>query len=98
MYTVLMLLSSLAILLFVLVLVLYVHEIRRMLHQIGGGPTSLLAKLRLGLRAIETETGHLPPLLGKLNGDLGAAAQGLRSVETHLEKTVEAALAQEGWK
>ncbi len=98
MYTLLMLLSALAVLAFVAVLVVYVLKIVELLQQIGGSPTSLLAKLRLGLRAIETETGHLPPLLGKLNSDLSAAAQGLGSVEGHLEKTIEAALAQEGSK
>ncbi len=98
MYTLLMALSALAILLFVAVLVGYVLAILGVLEAIGGSPSSLLAKLRLGLRAIETETGHLPPLLGKLNGDLTETARGLRSVEAHLEKTIEAALAQEGSK
>ena len=39
------------------------------LTSIGGSGSSYLAKLRLGLRAIETETGHLTNVqVTKLNG------------------------------
>lgn len=86
----------------VLVLVLfgallrYVLQIVGHLEAIGGTPTSSLAKLRLGLRAIETETGHLPVALGALNEELGQVAGGLEVVDRHLAGTIDGALAQKG--
>ena len=50
---------------------------------------SYLAKIRFGLRAIEKETGHLAPEVGKLNFGLGALDSGLRSVEGELGRIVE---------
>jgi hypothetical protein len=64
-------------------LALISHELR----EIGGTPTSVLAKLRLGLRAIERETSHLP----LLNQQLSQLATGLKSVDAHLARTIDAA-------
>ena len=50
-----------------LVVAVALIKISNVLRDIGGTPTSLLAKLRLGLRAIEQETGHLTPQAVRLN-------------------------------
>jgi hypothetical protein len=68
-------------------LALISHELR----EIGGTPTSVLAKLRLGLRAIERETSHLPPQGTLLNQQLSQLATGLKSVDAHLARTIDAA-------
>ncbi len=95
MLTWLMLATALVVLVFLAVLVIMVLTITRLLTRIGGQPTSLLAKLRLGLRAIESETAHLSPMLGQLNQDLGAIASGLTAAHGHLQKTIVAAQRQE---
>jgi hypothetical protein len=88
--TLLMLLSALLVLLLLGTLAYALVGIARVLDVVGGSPTSYLAKLRLGLRAIERETSHLPPALGKVNDGLGAIADGLVAVEAHLGETVAA--------
>ena len=60
-------LSAIVVLAFLGVVAFYLVLISRLLEAIGGTPTSYLAKLRLGLRAIETETGHLPTQVTQLN-------------------------------
>ena len=81
-------------LLFVGVLIYFVAAIHRLLVNIGGNGNSFLAKLRLGLRAIETETGHLPVQVTKLNETLTNTGAGLKIVNGHLEGTIQAALKQ----
>lgn len=81
-------------LLFVGVLIYFVAAIHRLLVNIGGDGNSFLAKLRLGLRAIETETGHLPVQVTKLNETLTNTGAGLKIVNGHLEGTIQAALKQ----
>ncbi len=51
-----MILTVLLVLIFVGALIFFVATIHRLLVNIGGDGNSFLAKLRLGLRAIETET------------------------------------------
>jgi hypothetical protein len=94
MYVVLMLLTILAVLLLVFVLVKYLLAIIDLLTSIGGNGKSYLAKLRLGLRAIETETGHLPTEVTKLNKALTDTAGGLKVVDQHLVGTIDAVLKQ----
>lgn len=94
MYTGLMLLTILAVLLLVFVLVKYLTGIIDLLTSIGGDGKSYLAKLRLGLRAIETETGHLPIEVTKLNKALTDTAGGLKVVDEHLVGTIDAVLKQ----
>lgn len=96
MTTWLMLLTCFAVLLFLGVLLSYLFQIGSLLVVIGGSPTSLLAKLRLGLRAIETETEHLPALLVPINQDLTKVGEGLSQANRQLEQTASAALAQKG--
>ncbi len=81
-------------LLFVGALIYFVAAIHRLLVNIGGNGNSFLAKLRLGLRAIETETGHLPVQVTKLNETLTNTGAGLKIVNGHLEGTIQAALKQ----
>lgn len=91
---ILMLCTILAVVLLVIVLISYLTGIVSLLNSIGGVGDSYLAKLRLGLRAIETETGHLPTEVTKLNEALIKTALGLTVVNENLEGTIENALAQ----
>lgn len=93
-FTFLMILTVLLVLVFVVALVYYVASIHRLLVNIGGNGNSFLAKLRLGLRAIETETGHLPVEVTKLNETLSNTGVGLKVVNGHLEGTIQAAVKQ----
>ena len=90
----LMVITILAGLLLVYVLVHYLRGIIKLLTSIGGNGSSYLAKLRLGLRAIETETGHLPTQVTKLNGALAEVAGGLKVVDEQLEESINAAVKQ----
>ena len=89
-----MILTVLLVLVFVIALIYFVIRIHRLLVNIGGDGNSFLAKLRLGLRAIETETGHLPVQVTKLNETLSNTGAGLKIVNGHLEGTIQAALKQ----
>lgn len=90
-----MICTILAVVLLVVVLATYLSGIIKLLNSIGGVGDSFLAKLRLGLRAIETETGHLPTEVTKLNEALIKTAEGLTVVNENIEGTIEAALAQQ---
>jgi hypothetical protein len=94
MFTLLMILTVLLVLIFVGALIYFVANIHRLLYNIGGCGESFLAKLRLGLRAIETETGHLPVQVTQLNETLTNTGAGLKVVNEHLEGTIDAALKQ----
>lgn len=87
--------SALVVLIFFGVLAVYLVQIARTLEAIGGNPDSFLAKLRLGLRAIEQETSFLPREVTKLNEGLTAVAGGLRQVDQHLVNTIEAVVRQQ---
>ena len=87
--------SALVVLVFFGVLVLYLVQIARTLEAIGGNPDSFLAKLRLGLRAIEQETGFLPREVPRLNAGLAEVATGLQEVDAHLVHTIEAVVRQQ---
>lgn len=95
MLTLLTLLSAIVVVIFFAVLAIYLVLIARTLEAIGGKGDSFLAKLRLGLRAIEQETAHLPREVTTLNGQLSAVAAGLRQVDQHLVGTIEAVVQQE---
>ena len=94
MSVILIIVTILAVLLLVYVLVHYLRAIIKLLTSIGGNGSSYLAKLRFGLRAIETETGHLPVQVTKLNGGLTEVAGGLKIVDDQLEASINAALKQ----
>jgi hypothetical protein len=86
--------SALVVVVFFVTLAVYLLLIARTLEAIGGKPDSFLAKLRLGLRAIEKETSHLPVEVTKLNEGLTAVAHGLQQVDRHLVNTIEAVVRQ----
>ncbi len=93
--TLMTLLSAILALLFLAVLAVALIRLNPVLMSIGGAPTSCLAKLRFGLRAIERETSHLPGQVTRINQRLAAVAEGLIAVNGHLERT-EAALRAQG--
>ena len=84
MIVLLALISCLAALALLGVVAAYLVRIIRALEGIGGTPTSYLAKIRFGLRAIETETGQIRPQATALTEGLRALDGGLRSVERDL--------------
>lgn len=90
-----MLLTLLLSLVFLIALLAFVVRITTLVNAIGGRPTSFLSKLRVGLRAIESETGHLPGLVEGANQELSTTAEGLKMVDQHLKSTLEAATKQE---
>lgn len=87
--------TALVVLVFFGVLAVYLVQIARTLEAIGGRPDSFLAKLRLGLRAIEQETSFLPTEVAKLNQGLTAVAGGLQQVDRHLVNTIDAVVRQQ---
>ncbi len=87
------LLSALQVLVFVGALVAFLQRIVKALESIGGTPTSYLAKISFGVRAIEKETSHLGPQVTQLNGGLTALGDKLGVVDDHL-KTVAHTLGQ----
>ena len=95
MLVLMMILTIIVVSAFFAVLAGYLYIIGKSLDAIGGSPDSYLAKLRLGLRAIEQETGHIPTMVTQLNQNLSATADGLQVVDGHLVKTIEAVLKQE---
>jgi hypothetical protein len=73
-----------------------IHELESI-----GGPASrfrsavnYLSKIRLGVRAIEVETGHLLPQVAKLNAGLGGIRDGLRAIEANLSGVIAAVTKQ----
>lgn len=90
------LLTALLVLAFFGVLAYALAKISAALESIGGSPTSYLAKLRLGLRAIEKETSHLAPNVVAVNATLSQIAGGLASVDKHLVGTIDAVTRQKG--
>jgi len=83
-------LSAVLVLAFFVVLAYALAKIGSVLLSIGGTPTSYLAKLRLGLRAIEKETSHLKPQVLAVNAGLGKIGEGLASVDRHLVGAIDA--------
>ncbi len=82
--------TCIATLVFFAVLAIGLIHICRLLDSIGGEPTSYLAKLRFGLRAIEKECSHLTPQVVRINTAVGAIAGGLGAVKGELAATAQA--------
>ena len=93
--TTLILLTGALVLLFFGVIALALLRIVPLLESIGGRGDSYLAKLRLGLRAIERETSHLPAAAPGINDGLGKIAGGLMAVDTTLGGLHQALVAQQ---
>jgi hypothetical protein len=87
---------------FFVALALFLRAICMVLEDIGGPstrfyrPTNYLAKIRLGVRAIEVHTGALPPALSQLNTGLSAVRDGLGVVDRNLAGLAEAVGRQGG--
>lgn len=103
MVVLLTILSALAVVTLFGALVFYLIKIIQALESIGGetprgysSRSSYLSKIAFGVRAIEQQTGHLGPEVTRLNESLGQAAGGLKSIDDHLGRTIEAAGRQEG--
>lgn len=77
-------------------LALFLRAIDRTLEDIGGpatrfmSPVNDLAKIRLGLRAIERQTDALAPYVTRVNGGLGAVRDGLRAIDANLAGVIAA--------
>ena len=82
--TLMVLLSCLVALIFLAVVAWALIQINTQLAAIGGTPESFLAKLRLGLRAIEKQTSHLPPKVGEINTVLSSIKGGLPVLASNL--------------
>jgi hypothetical protein len=91
-------LTAALVLITLLVVAVGLIKISGVLRSIGGTPTSFLAKLRMGLRAIEQETSHLTPQVIKLNEGLTQVAGGLEAIDKHLVGTIDAAVKQERYQ
>ena len=76
--------SAVAALFFLAVVARALVEIVHLLEEIGGAGDSYLAKLRLGLRAIERETSHLPGAARDINQGLDTTAKGLQGIDETL--------------
>jgi len=76
-------------------LAVFLVLILRELDPTGGTGTSFLAKIRLGLRAIEMETGNIPVEVTKLNAGLTAIRNGLGAVDDNLGRLGAAVQRQE---
>lgn len=87
-------LAAVLVIAFFLVLAVGLVSISSVLRSIGGTPTSYLAKLRLGLRAIEQETSHLTPQVVAVNEGLSQVAGGLEAVDQHLVGVIDAVVKQ----
>ncbi len=94
--TILMLATALAVLGFFLVVAFALLRIDPLLEAIGGKGDSYLAKLRLGLRAIDRETSHLPVAVPRINAGLGELAGGLTAVDATLGDAYASLVAQKG--
>lgn len=83
-------------------LALFLRAISMTLEDIGGPPTrfyrsvNFLAKIRLGVRAIETQTAALGPAVTQLNGGLSAVRDGLIAIDANLAGVITAASTQKG--
>lgn len=92
----LMLISVIAAAALFIALAVFLLLILKELNPIGGLGTSFLAKIRLGLRAIEIETVNIPREVTKLNTGLSAVRDGLIAVDGNLGQLASAIRRQEG--
>ena len=97
---VLMLISAAGVIALFLALWIYLFNIIRTLEEIGGHatrfhkPSNYLAKIRLGVRAIEVETSHIAPEVTKLNSGLAAIREGLVAIDSNLAGVIVAVTKQ----
>lgn len=101
-FTLLTLISVAGVWALFLALALFLRQICMVLEDVGGPstrfyrPTNFLAKIRLGVRAIEQETAGLAPAVTTLNASLSAVRDGLKAIDANLGATAAAASRQGG--
>lgn len=88
-------LTAVLILVLVVALIAFVAKIADGLLSIGSDPTSYLAKINFGVRAIETETSVIQPEVSQLNDTLQKIAAGLQAIDRNLAMTIDAVGRQE---
>ena len=99
-FVLLALLSVVAVAALFVALAWFLFKIIDELESIGGPgsrfrkPTNYLSKIRLGVRAIEVETGGLVPQVTKLNAGLGGIRDGLRAIDGNLGGVIAAVVKQ----
>jgi hypothetical protein len=92
--TLLMVLSVVGVAALFIALAIFLVLICNELEVIGGPatrfkkPVNFLSKIRLGVRAIEVQTGHLVPEVTKLNAGLGAVRDGLGIIASNLSGVI----------
>jgi hypothetical protein len=100
-FTQLAVLSVIAASLLFIGLALFLNAIATELEKIGGEEkgygvrASYLSKIRVGVRAIETQTGMIAPQVTKLNASLSQVRDGLVVVDQNLAGVIEAVVRQE---
>ena len=89
-FTLLALLSVVAVAALFVALALFLFPIIDQLEMIGGetqgygAKASFLSKIRMGVRAIEVQTGFIAPQVTKLNGTLTSIRDGLTAIDDNL--------------
>ena len=100
-FTLLALLSLIAASALFIALALFLNAITTELEKIGGEDkgygvrASFLSKIRVGVRAIETQTGAIPPQVTKLNATLTQVRDGLVAIDDNLDGVIVAVVRQE---
>ena len=98
--TLLMVLSVVGAAALFIALAIFLVLICNQLEAIGGPatrfvkPVNYLSKIRLGVRAIEVQTGGLVPQVTKLNAGLGAVRDGLVAIDTNLGAAIASVVRQ----
>ena len=89
-FTLLALLSVIAVAALFIALARFLFAIIDQLEMIGGetqgygAKASFLSKIRMGVRAIEVQTGFIAPQVTKLNGTLTSIRDGLTAIDDNL--------------
>lgn len=101
-FTLLALLSVVGASALFIALAFFLFAITRQLEKIGGEEkgygvrASYLSKIRVGVRAIEVETGAIAPQVTKLNATLTSVRDGLKVIDDNLGGVIAAVSRQEG--
>lgn len=95
-YVMLTLISGVGVAALFIALAIYLVLIINELEAIGGHAESFLGKIRMGLRAIEVQTGWLPPQATELNEGLSQIRDGLVQIDQNLGDVIDAVGKQGG--
>ena len=91
-------LGCLLVVVFLVALAYFVIRITTVVESIGTTGKSSLAMITWGVRAIETETSHIPTQVTQLNGALTQVAAGLKAFDGGLVAIAETASQQEAYR